>query len=38
MNNNTSVTEEENRDKTKNDKMAKLPWVPKLEPKIRKEF
>ena len=38
MNNNTSVKEKENRDTTKNDKMAKLPRVPKLEPKIRKEF
>ena len=38
MNNITSVKEKENIDKIEDDKIVKLPWVPKLGPKLRKEF
>ena len=34
----TSVKEKENIDTIKNDKIVKLPRVPKLGPKLRKEF
>ena len=38
MNNITSLKEKENIDTIKNDKIVKLPWVPKLGSKLRKEF
>ena len=38
MNNITSVKEKVNIETIKNDKKVKLPWVPKLQPKLRKEF
>ena len=38
MKNITSVKGKENIETTKNDKIKKLPWVPKLEPKLKKEF
>ena len=38
MKNITSVKGEENIETTKNDKIKKLPWVPKLGPKLKKEF
>ena len=38
MNNITSKKEKVNIEIIKNDKMVKLPWVPKLVPKLRKEF
>ena len=38
MNYITSVKEKENIDTAKNDKMVKLPWVPKIGPKLREEF
>ena len=38
MNSTTSVKEKGSIDTTKNDKIVKLPWVPKLGPKLRKEF
>ena len=37
-NNITSVKEKENVDTVKNGKIVKLPWVPKLGPKLRKEL
>ena len=36
MNNITSVKEKENIDTIENDKIIKLPWVPRLGPKLRK--
>ena len=36
MNNITSVKEKENVDTIENDKIIKLPWVPRLGPKLRK--
>ena len=38
MKNITSVKGKENIETTKNDKIKKLPWVPKLGPKLKKEF
>ena len=38
MNNITSKKEKVNIETIKNDKIVKLPWVPKLEPKLREEF
>ena len=38
MNNITSKKERVNIETIKNDKIVKLPWVPKLRPKLRKEF
>ena len=38
MNNSTSVKEKENIDIIKNDKIVKLPWVPKLGPNLKKQF
>ena len=38
MNNITPGKEKVNTDTIKNDKIVKLPWVPKLGPKLRKEF
>ena len=38
MNNITCKKEKVNIETIKNDKIAKLPWVPKLGPKLRKEF
>ena len=38
MNNITSKNEKQNRDTIKNDKIVKLPCVPKLWPKLGKEF
>ena len=38
MNNITSKKEKVNIETIKNDKIVKLPWVQKLEPKLRKEF
>ena len=38
MNNITSVKEKVNIETIKNDRIVKLPWVPKLGPKLRKEF
>ena len=38
MNNITSVKEKVNIETIKNGKIVKLPWVPKLGPKFRKEF
>ena len=38
MNNITFKKEKVNIETIKNDKMVKLPWVPKLGPKLRKEF
>ena len=38
MNNITSKKEKVNTETIKNDKIVKLPWVPKLEPKLRNEF
>ena len=38
MNNNTSVKEKVNIETITNDPIVKLPWVPKLGPKLRKEF
>ena len=38
MNNITSVKEKVNLETIKNDQIVKLPWVPKLGPKLRKEF
>ena len=38
MNNITSIKEKEIIDTFKNDKIVKLPWVTKLEPKLGKEF
>ena len=38
MNNITSVKEKVNIETIKNGKIVKLPWVPKLGPKLRKEF
>ena len=38
MNNITSKKEKVNLEKIKNDKIAKIPWVSKLGPKLRKEF
>ena len=38
MNNITSVKEKVNIETIKNSKIVKLPWVPKLGPKLRKEF
>ena len=38
MNNITSKKEKVNIETIKNDKIVKLPWVPKLGPKLRKEF
>ena len=38
MNNITSKKEKVNTETIKNDKIVKLPWVPKLGPKLRKEF
>ena len=35
MNNITSVKEKQNVDIIKNDKMVKLPWLPKLGPKFK---
>ena len=37
MNNITSKKEKVNIGTIKNDKIVKLPWVPKLRPKLRKE-
>ena len=34
----TSVKEKLNLETIKNDQIVKLPWVPKLGPKLRKEF
>ena len=36
MSNITSVKEKENIDTIENDKIIKLPWVPRLGPKLRK--
>ena len=38
MNNVTSVKEKVNIETIKNSKIVKLPWLPKLGPKLRKEF
>ena len=38
MNNITSQKGKTNIETFKNDKIVKLPWVPKLGPKLRKEF
>ena len=38
MSNITSVKEKVNIEPMKNGKIVKLPWVPKLGPKLRKEF
>ena len=38
MNNITSVKEKVNVETIKNDQIVKLPWVPKLGPKLRREF
>ena len=38
MNNITSKKERVNIETIKNGKIVKLPWVPKLRPKLRKEF
>ena len=38
MNNITSLKERVNIEITQNDKIVKLSWVPKLQPKLRKEF
>ena len=38
MNNITSKKEKVNIATVKNDKIVKLPWVPKLRPKLRKKF
>ena len=38
MKNITSVKGKENIETTKNDKIKKLPWVPKLGPKLKKNF
>ena len=38
MNNITSKKEKVNIATVKNDKIVKLPWVPKLRPKLRKRF
>ena len=38
MNNITSVKETVNMDATKNDKIVRLPWIPKLGPKLKNEF
>ena len=38
LNNITSVKEKVNIETIKNSKIVKLPWVPKLGPKLRKEF
>ena len=38
MNNITSKKEKVNIETIKNHKIVKLPWVQKLEPKLRKEF
>ena len=38
MNNITSEIVKVNIETTKNDKIVKLSWVPKLGPKLRKEF
>ena len=38
MNNITSKKEKVNIETIKNDKIVKIPWVPKLGPKLRKEF
>ena len=38
MNNNTSVKEKVNIETITNDPIVKLPWVPKLGPKLRKKF
>ena len=38
MNNITSAKEKENIDIINNDKIVKLPWVPKHGPKLRKKF
>ena len=38
MNNITSKKEKVNIETIKNDKIVKLPWVPKLGPKLREEF
>ena len=38
MNNITSKQEKVNIETIKNDKIVKLPWVPKIGPKLRKEF
>ena len=38
MNNITSEKEKVNIETTKNDKIVKLPWKPKLGPKLRQEF
>ena len=38
MNNITSKKERVNIETIKNDKIVKLPWVPKLRSKLRKEF
>ena len=37
MNNITCVKENEDIDTIKNDKLVKLPWVPKLGPKLRRK-
>ena len=38
MNNITSVKEKVNIETIKNDKIVKIPWLTKLEPKLREEF
>ena len=38
MNNITSKKEKVNIETIENDKIGKLPWVPKLGPKLRQEF
>ena len=38
MNNITSIKEKENTDIIKYDKIEKLLWIPKFEPKLRKEL
>ena len=38
MNNITSKKEKVNIETIKNNKIVKIPWVPKLGPKLRKEF
>ena len=38
MNNTASIKEKVNIETIKNDKIVKLPWVPKLGPKLREEF
>ena len=38
MNNITSIKEKDNIDTIKNNKMVKLPWIPKLVPNLEKNF